>query len=81
MDGEGGVRCQCVAGYTQAALNLTTPECTACPPDTFQPGQGQTSCELCDASARAPEASVTPLACLCNAGFADDSAHQCLVGG
>lgn len=76
---EGGVRCQCVAGYTQAALNLTTPECTACPPDTFQPGQGQTSCELCDASARSPEASVTPLACLCNAGFADDSAHQCLV--
>lgn len=76
---EGGVRCQCVAGYTQAALNLTTPECAACPPDTFQPGQGQTSCELCDASARAPEASVTPLACLCNAGFADDSAHQCLV--
>lgn len=76
---EGGVRCQCVAGYTQAALNLTTPECAACPPDTFQPGQGQTSCELCDASARSPEASVTPLACLCNAGFADDSAHQCLV--
>jgi len=75
---EGGVRCQCVAGYTQAALDLTTPACSACPPDTFQPSQGQTACMLCDPHARAPGASVTPLACLCNAGFADDGAHACL---
>jgi hypothetical protein len=76
---EGGVRCQCIAGYTQTELNLVTPECSACPPDTFQPSQGQTTCELCDTNARSPEASVTPLACLCNAGFADDSEHECLV--
>jgi hypothetical protein len=76
---EGGVRCQCIAGYTQTELNLVTPECSACPPDTFQPSQGQTTCVLCDPNARSPEASVTPLACLCNAGFADDSAHECLV--
>ena len=76
---EGGVRCQCVAGYTQTELNLTTPACSACAADTYQPSQGQTTCQLCDPSARSPEASVTPLACLCNAGFADDSAHECLV--
>ena len=76
---EGGIRCQCIAGYTQTELNLTTPACSACPPDTFQPSQGQTTCELCDPNARSPEASVTPLACLCNAGFADDSEHECLV--
>ena len=74
---EGGVRCQCIAGYTQTELNLTTPACSACPPDTFQPSQGQTTCELCDPNARSPEASVTPLACLCNAGFFDDFEHQC----
>jgi hypothetical protein len=76
---EGGVRCQCITGYTQTELNLTTPACSACAADTYQPSQGQTTCQLCDPSARSPEASVTPLACLCNAGFADDSAHECLV--
>jgi hypothetical protein len=76
---EGGIRCQCIAGYTQTELNLTTPECSACPPDAYQPSQGQTTCELCDPRARSPEASVTPLACLCNAGFSDDSAHECRV--
>ena len=66
-------------GYTQTELNLTTLACSGCPPDTFQPSQGQTTCELCDPNARSPEASVTPLACICNAGFADDSVHECLV--
>jgi hypothetical protein len=73
---EGGVRCQCIAGYTQTELNLVTPACSACPADTFQPSQGQTTCELCDPNARSPQASVTPLACLCNAGFADDSCRR-----
>jgi hypothetical protein len=76
---EGGVRCQCIAGYTQTELNLVTPTCSACPPDTFQPSQGQTTFELCDPNTRSPEASVTPLACLCNAGFTDNSEHECLV--
>lgn len=74
---EGGVRCQCIAGYTQTELNLTTPTCIACAPDSFQPSPGQTTCELCDPNARSPQASVTPLACLCNAGFFDDNSHQC----
>ena len=74
---EGGVRCQCNAGYTQTELGLVTPACSSCPADTFQPSAGQTSCEHCHASARSPEASVTPLACLCNAGFFDDSMHEC----
>jgi hypothetical protein len=74
---EGGVRCQCIAGYTQTELNLTTPACIACPADTFQPSQGQTTCELCDPNTRSQEASVTPYACLCNAGFFDDNLHQC----
>ena len=74
---EGGVRCQCNAGYTQTELELVTPVCSPCPADTFQPGAGTTSCEYCHASARSPEASVTPLACLCNAGFFDDNEHQC----
>ena len=51
---EGGVRCQCIAGYTQTELNLTTPACSACPPDTFQPSQGQTTCKLCDPNAHHP---------------------------
>ncbi len=76
---EGGVSCQCITGYMQTELNLVTTACSACPPDTFQPSQGQTTCEVCDPNACSPEASVTPLACLCNAGFANDSAHECLV--
>jgi hypothetical protein len=74
---EGGVRCQCNAGYTQTELGLVTPECSACPVNTFQPSAGQTVCEQCHASAYAPQASVTPLACLCNAGFFDNNEHEC----
>jgi hypothetical protein len=74
---EGGVRCQCNAGYTQTEPGLVTPVCSPCPANTFQPGAGTTSCEYCHASARSPEASVTPLACLCNAGFFDDNEHEC----
>jgi hypothetical protein len=74
---EGGVRCECNAGYTQAELGLTTPTCSPCGADTYQPSRGQTSCEHCDVRAHSPAASVTPLACLCNAGFFDNNDHEC----
>ena len=50
---EDGVRCQCITGYTQTELNLTTSACIVCQPDTYQPSlrQGQTTCELFDPSA------------------------------
>lgn len=73
----GRDRCLCNAGYTQADTVDTRPDCTPCAVNTYQPGSGETSCFECDANAHGPEASATPITCLCNAGFFDGGVHLC----
>jgi len=73
----GRDRCLCNAGYTQADTVDTRPDCTPCAVNTYQPGSGETSCFECDANANGPEASATPVTCLCNAGFYDIKDHTC----
>jgi hypothetical protein len=43
----GGLRCECNAGYTQHDLSSITPNCSVCPPNTFQSSKGQTTCQQC----------------------------------
>ena len=78
-EGTHGLNCSlCAAGKFQATNDSQTP-CQACPPDTFAPAAGATSCLSCTGNSSAPAGSRTALSCTCDPGFVGDGVEGCRV--
>lgn len=69
--------CLCDAGYYQTDHGLSRPQCTACPPNSYQNVTGQTGCVSCHVNAQSSAASLSLDACVCNRGYIDEDFGSC----
>lgn len=62
----------CSPGYTGLP-------CTACVANKYKSTTGDAACESCPAGSSSPEASVSPTACVCDAGYSGNNGGPCVA--